>query len=229
MRVVHSEGLEGAAAARGLVVVVDVLRAFTVSACALGEGARECRLVAEVEEALGLQAQIPGALVSAEVDGFPVEGVPISNSPSQVLEAGVGGRTLVQRSSDGTRGVVAASINADAVLAAGLVVATATAGHILRLGPPLVTLVAMGTPRGHLEDRACTAVLAALLAGKAPPDLERLLEPVRTGERYRRVMAGEWPGFPPADLDLCLRLDRYDFAMPVSRDGLGLRVRAARN
>ena len=69
MRVVHADGLEGARHATGLVVVIDVLRAFTVSACALSSGARECRLVGTVEEALALQERIPGSAVSAEKIG----------------------------------------------------------------------------------------------------------------------------------------------------------------
>lgn len=224
MRVVHSEGVSGAAAARGLVVVIDVFRAFTVSATALGEGALECRLTTDVEEALALQARIPGSIVSAEVEGYPVPGAPISNSPSQVLEAGLSGRVLVQRSSDGTRGAVAAFAGGGPVFAGALVVAAATAEQIRRLAPAQVTLVAMGTPRGHCEDRACAEVLEALLTGSPIPDLELLLRPVLADERCRKVRAGQWPGFPEQDLDLCTRLDRYDFAMPLSRDRLGIRL-----
>ena len=68
-RVVHAGGLAGAREARGTVVVIDVLRAFTVTAYALGGGAVECRMAAGVEEALELSARIPGSVVSAEVEG----------------------------------------------------------------------------------------------------------------------------------------------------------------
>ena len=224
VRVVHAEGIEGARAAGGLAVVIDVLRAFTVSACALASGVTECRLVATVEEAKALRERIPGSAVSAEIEGYPVEGVEISNSPSQVVAARLEGRTLIQRSSDGTQGALAATRATAPVFAASLVVASATAERIRKLEPALVTLVAMGTPRGHPEDRACAEVLAALLEGRRPPDLEALLEPLRQSDRYRQVMRGEWPGFSPEDLALALRLDSFDFAMPVGRDGLGLKL-----
>jgi len=49
-------------------------------------------------------------------------------------------------------------------------------------------------------------------------DLERLLQPLRDSDRYRRAISGEWPGFPPSDLDLALTPDRFRFAMPIKRE-----------
>jgi 2-phosphosulfolactate phosphatase len=224
LRIVHADGVAGARAARGAVVVIDVLRAFTVSAYALAGGAVECRLVGELGEARALAGTIPGALVSAEVEGLPVEGIAISNSPTMVRDADLGGRTLVQRTSSGTQGVVAAT-GADRLFAGSLVVAAATARAILAAGPELVTLVATGADRGHPEDRACALYLEGLLAG-SPPDLGELLAPLRLTDRYRELASGRWPGFPASDVDLALAADGFDFAMPVGRDGLGLRISA---
>lgn len=224
MRVVHGDGIAGARGARGTVVIIDVLRAFTVSAYALAGGAIECRLVAEVEEALTLASCVEGSVVSAEIEGLPVAGIPISNSPTMVRDADLRGRTLVQRTSSGTQGVVAAA-GAERLFACSLAVASATARAILAGDPDLVTLVATGTDRGHPEDTACAAYVEAVLRGERP-DLEALLAPLTGSERYRRLMTGTWPGFPASDVELSLAADRFDFAMPVERDELGLRVRA---
>ena len=48
------EGVDGAHQARGVVVVIDVMRAFTTAAYAFGAGVVEIDLVATVEEALAL-------------------------------------------------------------------------------------------------------------------------------------------------------------------------------
>jgi len=40
VEIVHALGIEGARQARGLAIVIDVLRSFTVSAYALAGGAR---------------------------------------------------------------------------------------------------------------------------------------------------------------------------------------------
>jgi 2-phosphosulfolactate phosphatase len=206
------------------VVVIDVLRAFTVSAYALAGGAASCRLVGEVDEARALAARLDGAVISAEVHGLPVEGIPISNSPTMVRAAEVRGRTLVQRSSQGTQAAVAAGA-ADRLFAASLVVAAATARAIRAAEPELVTLVATGADLGHHEDRACAEYIEGLLSG-CTPDLERLLAPLYESERYRELASGAWPGFPASDLELALSPDRFDFAMQVERDGSSLRLTA---
>ena len=218
-------GLEGAARARGIAVVIDVLRAFTVSAYALAVGAAECLLVRSVEEALELAAGLPGAVVSAEVDGLPVPGVPISNSPSMVAGLDLRGRVLIQRTSAGTQGVHAAAASADRVLAAGLVVASATAQRLRDLDPAVVTLVAMGATEGHVEDEICAELLKAMLSGSAP-DPRTFVERIRDSDRARSLVEAPLPGFPPEDLDLALAVDRFDFPQEVfRRDGL-LHLRA---
>lgn len=224
MRVVHRDGVAGARGASGTVVVIDVLRAFTVSAYALAAGAVECRLVADVEEARRLADCIEGSVISAEVEGLPVEGIAISNSPTMVRDADLRGRTLVQRTSSGTQGVVAAG-GAQRLYACSLAVASATARAILAAGPDLVTFVATGSDRGHPEDAACAAYVEAVLRGERP-DLEALLEPLYRSERYGWLTRGDQPGFPASDVELSLAADRFDFAMPVERDALGLRLRA---
>ncbi len=223
MRVLHADGVEGAACARGVVVVIDVIRAFTVSAYALAGGAAECRLVATVEEALALARSLPGSVVSAEVDGLPVEGIPISNSPTAIRDVDLGGRVVVQRSTSGVQAALAAR-DCDRLFAGALVVASATARHVARLRPEVVTLVASAAPLGHLEDRACADLIEAMLENRPLPDLAARLAPLEETPRIRRMRAGRWPGAPPSDLDLCLALDTFDFAMAVDRNDGWLRV-----
>jgi 2-phosphosulfolactate phosphatase len=134
------------------------------------------------------------------------------------------GRVLVQRSSSGTQCVLAAG-RAERLYAAGLVVARATVTAIREAGPEVVTLVASGADRGHSEDRACADYQEALLPGRRC-DLEQLLRPLRESLRHAELMAGRWPGFPASDLELALAADRFDFAMPISRDELGVRLTA---
>jgi 2-phosphosulfolactate phosphatase len=223
MEIVHATGIEGARKARGVVVVIDVLRSFTVSAYALAGGARECLLVATVDEALSLARAIPGAIVCAEEHALPIAGIAISNSPTQINEADVSGKTLIQRSSAGTP-VMGAVESSEDMFAGSLVVASATAQACLLRRPSTITLVASAD---FPEDHACASYLEALMRGTGL-DLDPLLQPLRDSDRYRRVMAGQWPGFPPTDIELSLAVDRFDFAMPATRQGEHIALRAAR-
>jgi 2-phosphosulfolactate phosphatase len=223
MEIVHATGVEGARSARGVVVVIDVLRSFTVSAYALAGGARECLLVATVDEALSLARAIPEAIVCAEEHALPIAGIAISNSPTQINEADVNGKTLIQRSSAGTP-VMGAVESGEGMFAGSLVVASATAQACLLRRPSTVTLVASAD---FPEDHACARYLEALMRGTRL-DLNPLLQPLRDSDRYRRVMASQWPGFPPTDIELSLAVDRFDFAMPATRQGGHIALRAAR-
>jgi 2-phosphosulfolactate phosphatase len=212
VEIVHLTGIEGARQAKGTVVVIDVLRSFTVSAYALAGGAKECLLVPTVAQARALHAQISGSLLCAEEDALPVEGIPISNSPTQIKAAALTGRVLIQRSSAGTT-VMAAVKSAVEMYAASLVVARATANACLATRPRVLTLIASAD---HPEDHACARYIDGLLHGDRP-DIDQLLQPLRDSERYARALSGKWPGFPPSDLELSLAIDRFDFAMPVTR------------
>jgi 2-phosphosulfolactate phosphatase len=222
VRIVRSAGVDGARESHGLVVVIDVLRAFTVSAYALAGGAAEVLYVADLERAREVAAGIPGAVLSAEVDGLPVEGVAISNSPTMIAAADLAGRTLVQRSSAGVQSLAAATA-ASHLFAASLVVAGATARRVAELVPEVVTLV-VSRP-DHPEDVACADYLAALLGGREP-DLEALLAPLRASPRYAELASGQIAGFPATDLELSLIADRFDFALPIDRNAGGpLRIK----
>jgi 2-phosphosulfolactate phosphatase len=217
----HSTGIEGARQARGIAVVIDVLRSFTVSAYALAGGARECRLVPTVAEALALAARVPGAVLSAEENGLPVAGIAISNSPTQISAASLQGSTVIQRSSAGTPVAAAVKPGLD-IFAASLVVARATAQACLLRRPEAVTLVASAD---FPEDHACARYIQAIIRGE-PVAVDELLIPLRASDRYRRLVSGEWPGFPPSDLSMALVPDRFDFAMPAVREPGYLRVTA---
>ena len=222
MNIVQATGIAGGRQARGTVVVIDVLRSFTVSAYALAGGARECRLVKTVDEARALAASTPGALICAEENALPIEGIPLSNSPTLIRELDLEGKVLIQRSTAGTQ--VAAVVESDDIFAASLVVARATVQACLLRKPEVLTFVASAD---HPEDHACATYMQQILEG-ANPDLDSLLEPLRHTDRYARAMSGEWPGFPRTDLELALEPDVFDFAMPVSHEHGYLRLAASR-
>jgi 2-phosphosulfolactate phosphatase len=211
--IIHATGIEGARKATGTVVVIDVLRAFTVSAYALAGGARECLLVRTVAEGKALAARIPKAILCAEENGLPVPGIDISNSPTKIAGIDLEGKVLVQRSSAGTQAAAEVETAGGDMFAASLVVARATVQACLLRKPETLTLLASAD---HPEDHACAQYMAGLIQGDQP-DIERLLRPLKQSDRYQKLISGTWPGFPPTDLELSLQPDRFDFAMQATR------------
>ena len=148
--------LETCHTASGLVIVIDVLRAFSNAAYAFSRGAKEIILVSTVEEALGLKSKLPNSKVMGEVGGLPPAGFDFGNSPTQIREEDLTGITLIQRTGAGTQGAVRC-VNADMMLAASFVVARATVNHILKTAPPEITFVITGGEDNE-EDLSCAEV-----------------------------------------------------------------------
>lgn len=205
--------LDGARDATGHAVIVDVFRAFTTAAFCIAAGAREIVLVADHEQALALKRDDPSLFLTGEIGGRPIPGFDVGNSPSAIERLDLSGRRVVQRTSSGTQGVVAASA-AHQILLGSFVVAAATVRFLKGAAGDDVTIVAMGAAaqEGSEEDERCASYLAASLAGTPPAGHEIVL-------RTPRDAWPEW--FPRRDAELALEIDRFDFALPVTReDGL---------
>ena len=208
--------------ASGLVIVIDVLRAFTTAAYAFGTGAESITLVSGVEEALALKGQIPNALVMGEVHGQPPDGFDFGNSPTEMVQQNLNGKHLIQRTSAGTQGVVR-SLNADYLFAASFVVAEATVRAIQQLKLEEVTFVITGRYFDG-EDKACAEYLEACLCGLTP-DPEPYLERVRNAPELLHMPVEQFPQIA-SDVELCTRLDAFSFAMSVTRENVRHVMRA---
>lgn len=198
--------------ASGLVVVIDVLRAFSNAAYAFSVGAESITLVSDAQEALDLKARTPGALVIGEVDGLPPEGFDFGNSPTEIIQHDLRGKHLIQRTSAGTQGVIR-SVNAGTLFAASFVVAGATVRAIQRLEPEKVTFVITGRYFDG-EDKACADYLAARLCGQTP-DPAPYLDRVRNALELSHMPPDRFPNIV-SDLDYCTRLDAFPFALPIT-------------
>ncbi|HEU4338607.1 MAG TPA: 2-phosphosulfolactate phosphatase [Planctomycetota bacterium] len=222
MQIHRVEHLDGARSARGVAVVIDVLRAFTTAAGAFAAGARDLLLVDSVEAAFALKKRLPDAFLMGEVGGAKVDGFDHGNSPSDLPADAVRGRRIIQCTGSGTRCAVAAS-GAESLYVASLAIAGATARAVA--AAPVVTLVAsMGPAEG---DDAVADYIEGLLRGDPPPAAE-ILRRVRESDAGRRIASDAWPQYPKADLEVCARIDSHDFALRARREGDLLVVRAIR-
>jgi 2-phosphosulfolactate phosphatase len=211
--------------ANGIVLIIDVLRAFSTAAYAFSRGAKEIRLVSGIQEALDLKAKLPNAKAMGEVGGLPPEGFDFGNSPTRILEHDLTGITLIQRTGAGTQGAVRA-VNAEVMLATSFVVAQATMNYVLNLEPAEVSFVITGGMNND-EDVVCAEFLERQFTGQK----------MEADEVIRRVIASrdalqhmeEHPQFPKSDLDYCSRIDAFDFAMPIVRENNQLIMRPWKN
>ncbi|MDP2901453.1 MAG: 2-phosphosulfolactate phosphatase [Candidatus Bathyarchaeota archaeon] len=218
--------MEGARKATGTAVIIDVFRAFTTAAYVMANGAETILPVGGVEEALELRRRHPDWLVTGEVHGHKVPGFDYGNSPDEVSRVDFTGRAVVQRTSSGVQGILAAS-GADEVLLGSFVIAEATVEYMKRRDPGVVSLVAMGWEGEFeaIEDELCAEYLEARLRGERPdfPDMARRIRADAQGAKF---FDPAQTSFREGDFHAAMSLDRFPFALRVDR-GPPMRVERA--
>ena len=222
MQVIQDSLLAGAQSAKGLAVIIDVFRAFTCTPLLFSLGIENSILVATPQEAFALKRDQKNVLLIGEIGGVPIEGFDLGNSPSEIRRQAPSmfkGRTIVQRTSAGVQGALAALAAADEVLVAGYTNARATVNYILAKKPKQVSLVAMGWDLKERapEDEGCVRYIAHLL-GAGDYDHNKTLSEIISQETAQRFLRADNPHFPAEDPILCLQRDVYDFALQVVRD-----------
>ena len=204
----------------GAVVAVDVIRAFTTAAYAFAAGARHIYLVDSVSEALALKAADSNLLVMGEDHGRRPAGFDFSNSPVAIAAADLHGRDLVQRTTAGTRGVIAAR-SATRLWCASLVCASATAAAVRNSGLGIPTYVITGNVEDHpdlngADDQATAELIERARLGQDPL-ADRTCYAVANSDEARRTLTLGAGDVDPQDISYATRVDAFDFAMEVTR------------
>ena len=215
---IHRATLDDCGKETDTVIVIDVLRAFTTSAYAFAEGVSEIALVSSVEDAFNLRQRFPDALLLGEVDGYPVKGFDLGNSPSALFGVELSGKRLIQRTSAGTQGVIR-SYKARNIFATGLCSLSATVRHVLNLSPKSLTLLQTGVFPGGWgdEDIACADLIEAQINEKHL-NIGKIKQRVRDSKSGRHYVDPNHDVFPSADLEAALEIGRFNFSMSVDKD-----------
>ncbi len=205
--------VEGARQAKGLTVVIDVFRAFSVTCYAFDGGAANVYSVGNLELAYRLKKEHPEYLLAGEREEKLPPGFDIGNSPSHVLKSKIQGKTLIHTTSAGTQGLVNA-VNADEVLTGSFVNAEAIVHYIREKNPSHVALVCMGYGAKHPteEDTFCAHYIRDRLKDKQP-DFESMVTEIRATSGQRFFIAEKQDFAPETDFHLCLNLNRFRFVL----------------
>ena len=208
----------GARSARGLAVIIDVFRAFSLAPYAFARGARAIVPVADVEEARELKRLHPDWLLIGERHAKPLPGFDCGNSPTELERFELRDRTLIHTTHSGTQGLTAASA-ADEVITGSLVNAAAIVRYIRSRRPATVTVVRMGQEARErcAEDDLCAQLLQQRLAGEQPQvaDVRARLQQAPSAQKFFDP-ACDWA--PLRDFELCTQVDAFDFVLRLERD-----------
>lgn len=186
-------------AARGVCVVIDILRATTTLITLLEYGAARVIVAPQAAEARVLKAADPAALLLGEIGGIRPPDFDYGNSPHELVPARVAGRRAICHTTNGTAAIRAA-IAAPLTLLGGLRNATAVvayAGAVARQREVPLTIVCSGGNGGRafaLDDTLVAGEFVALAIAQTTttggvPDVDEAADAALTLHRTAFGMA----------------------------------------
>src|SRR4051794_14637535 len=160
---VHVAFTPAESASAPLAIVVDVLRATSTFSQALSVGYRRILCCSDIDDALRLKAETPGALVGGERDAVKVEGFDVGSSPREFLEPRTDADTLVMSTTNGTRTILRAAESCDEVVLGSLLNLGAVCEHARTRGVDVAVVCAGYKGAFALDDAYCAGRIVALL------------------------------------------------------------------
>lgn len=213
MKIEILEFIAGAKKAKGVTVIIDVFRAFSVECYAFDAGATRIIATAAIEDAFYLKSQYKNSVLVGEREEKKIEGFDFGNSPTEIIKTDLLGKTVIHTTTSGTQGLINA-ISADVVITGSLVNAGAIVHYIKTLNPDIVSLVAMGyrTAQSAEEDLLCAEIISERLRGKTNVSEKRILALQNTsGKRFFNPENIDFS--PPTDFFLCTMIDKFNFVL----------------
>lgn len=203
-------------------MIIDVFRAFTTAAYILKKEPASYTVVVRQDVIVQLAARCINPLIVGKPEmGMGGELFQVPNSPTRVKRLEITGRDVFHRTEAGMQGVIYSTqaIQADVVLVAGFVNASATIQYIKQFQNPHVTFVPMGhrgtTP--SLEDDLCAQCLSASIEGRMF-DLKPYKPQLKEGSGSY-FFSGDQEQYPEKDFKRCLKKDRFSFAIRAEIKG----------
>jgi 2-phosphosulfolactate phosphatase len=216
MKIEIIKSLEDAHTAKGLAVVIDVFRAFTVQAYLFANGAEKIIPVKDLDEAHKLKNENPSFILLGERKGVKVEGFDYGNSPTEILNVDFSGKIIIHTTSNGTKGLANAS-NAEAVLVGSFVVADSIVKYIKENNFQDVSLISTApyTENEDNEDILFAYYIRDILNGNKVNELD-IKNKLRTTSVYSFLL--NEAGVSQTDFDLCLDFHKFSFIIKKVSD-----------
>lgn len=211
------QNIEGSKKASGLVVVIDVFRAFTTACFIIANGADKIIPVGDIGEAYELKRKHPEYILMGERQGVIQSGFDYGNSPLQILNKDFNNKTIILTTSAGTQGI-ANIAQYDEILTGAFVNIDAIIKHIQNSGTKKISLLCTGSINEHIqdEDALCANYIKNELLA-LPNDFNKIKEHLINEGFAKHFFDPKILSHPKEDFDLCMSLNRFDFILKAEK------------
>lgn len=191
----------------GFTIVVDVLRAFSVSYFINANNPRKYIVVDSIEQAFKLKEIITDSLLIGERQGIKINGFDFGNSPTEIINQDFTNKTIIHTTTAGTKGLIVQKITNE-VVAGSFVNLNALVEYIYNKKINVVNIYCTAPKNVTIgeEDYYFAEYLKSILLGN-PLNFLTIVEKLKlgTGKGFSEK------GFAPySDFAYCMELNRFD-------------------
>lgn len=215
MKVKIIKSYKNAHLAQGLTVVVDVLRAFTTCCFVFGNGAKTIIPVADTDTAYKMMKTNPQFISIGERKGLKLSGFNYGNSPAEIENINLKGKTVILTTSAGTQGIVNA-LNADKVITGAFVNAQAVVNYIRKQKPKIVSFVCTDDRYEDNEDFMYASFIESHLKDK-PLNFHSIKKRLINHPTAEGFLKKPMTKYSQRDFHLSLDLDRFNFIIAAKK------------
>jgi len=210
--------VDGAKQAKGLAVIIDVFRAFSLECYLMNNNAKKIIPVGDKDLAYKLKEENKDFVLIGERHGKMLSGFDYGNSPTSIENIDFTDKTIIHTTSAGTQGLANAT-NADQIITGSLVNAQAIVNYINKNNFETVSLVCMGLDATSQteEDNLCADYIRSLLENKKI-DIEEQIKKLKLTSGKKFFDKEQNDVFPEKDFYLCTEINKFDFILKLEKD-----------
>lgn len=199
-----------------IVVVIDVLRAFSTAHQLFLLGAERIILAESINEAFELRKRFAGAFLLGERKGYPIAGFDFGNSPLELEGQDLQGKTIIQTTSNGVPALLSAK---GRIVLAGAFCNAPQLIRYLHLSwkeGKRIEFVS-SDPKGPDDISVCLFLETCLPLGRLA-DPESCQRAVRESPTAHKFIDSSQQEFSSLDLEWCLCYQPGNFILKLSRN-----------
>lgn len=192
-------------------IIIDVLRAFTFAHMAFIKGANRIILASSVSHAFSLKRQNKHFILCGEDNGVHIPGFDLDNSPTNLLNFDLYGKTLIQKTSNGTK-VTLENLDADKIFVTGFSNSKTLIEYLKKFKIENLNII---PSREQEDDLAVKDYMIGLYENKQISSLETITRIIESSVAKKFFIDER---FNPKDISYATSIIDCDFVMEVTRD-----------
>lgn len=203
-----------------VIVVIDVLRAFTTACYIMDNNPKDYIIVSDIDSAHKTKRKNPNYILMGERDGFNIPGFDYGNSPEEIKNVDFSNKTIVHTTTLGTKGIINALRHTKDVITGSFVNSKAIINYIKKENPNVVYLFCTSGTSDNNEDLMFAKYIKGYFENN-PLDANIIKEKLMKHESGIRYLINPRTKYSKKDFFLALELDKFNFVIKAYHNADG--------